>query len=134
MFARLATAATRFAGKPATFFLAVGLVSLWAAFGPWFEWSDSHSLFINTATTIVTFLMVFLIQNTQNRDGAAIQAKLDELVRASPASNRFVGLDHLTDEEIEALRERCEADAKAEPEPVEPSAPIAWNPWVKRWL
>ena len=77
-----------------------------------FGFSDTWQLVINTGTTIVTFLMVFLIQNTQNRDGAAIQAKLDELLRATEAArNEFVGLEHLTEEEVEAVRRQCEADA-----------------------
>lgn len=112
MFSRLSQAATRWAGKPATFVLAVAIVVLWAAAGPFYGWSDSHSLFINTATTIVTFMMVFLIQATQNRDGAAVQAKLDELIRVSAASNRFIGLDRLTDAEIEVLREKCQQAAQ----------------------
>jgi low affinity Fe/Cu permease len=71
-------------------------------------------LVINTGTTIVTFLMVFLIQNSQNRDGAAIQAKLDELIRASAAQNRYIGIEHLTEEELDELRQRCETRGKAE--------------------
>jgi low affinity Fe/Cu permease len=67
---------------------------------------------INTGTTIVTFLMVFLIQNTQNRDGAAIQTKLDELIRASAAQNTFIGIEHLTEDELDELRKHCEARAK----------------------
>ena len=82
--------------------------------GPYFEYSDTWQLVINTGTTIVTFLMVFLIQNTQNRDGAAIQAKLDELIRASAAQNLYIGIEHLTEEELQNLRERCEMRAKAE--------------------
>ena len=74
--------------------------------GPVFGFSDTWQLIINTGTTIVTFLMVFLIQNTQNRDGAAIQAKLDELIRAGAAKNHFIGIDELTDEELEDLREK----------------------------
>jgi low affinity Fe/Cu permease len=74
--------------------------------------SDTWQLIINTGTTIVTFLMVFVIQNTQNRDGAALQTKLDELIRSSHAHNRFIGIEHLTDEEIEAHRQSCAALAK----------------------
>lgn len=69
---------------------------------------------INTGTTIVTFLMVFLIQNSQNRDGAALQVKLDELIRASAAHNSFVGIEHLSNEELEDIRTKCEARAQAE--------------------
>jgi low affinity Fe/Cu permease len=79
-----------------------------------FQYSDTWQLVINTGTTIVTFLMVFLIQNSQNRDNAAIQVKLDELIRVSEVKNRFVGIERLSDEEIEELRVRCEARAKAE--------------------
>ena len=81
--------------------------------GPVFEFSETWQLVINTGTTIVTFLMVFLIQNTQNRDGAAIQAKLDELILTSEAENAFIGIEKLTDKELEALIARCEARAKA---------------------
>src|SRR5262245_9274826 len=77
-----------------------------------FGFSDTWRLVINTGTTIVTFLMVFLIQNTQNRDGAAIQAKLDEWIRVTTASNSFIGIEHLTEEEVNEFREKCKAAAK----------------------
>jgi low affinity Fe/Cu permease len=80
--------------------------------GPFFNFSDTWQLVINTGTTIVTFLMVFLIQNTQNRDGAAIQTKLDELIRASAAQNKYIGIEHLTEDELDELRKHCEARAK----------------------
>jgi low affinity Fe/Cu permease len=89
-------------------------VIVWAISGPFFHFSDTWQLVINTGTTIVTFLMVFLIQNSQNRDSAAIQVKLDELIRVSAAQNSLVGIEHLTDAEIEELRDKCEARAKAE--------------------
>jgi len=92
----------------------VGIILVWAATGPLFGFSDPWQLVINTGTTIVTFLMVFLIQNTQNRDGAAIQTKLDELIRASAARNHFIGIEHLTEEEVEELRKKCETRAKSE--------------------
>ena len=101
-------------GKPVTFMLCVLVIALWALSGPIFGFSDTWQLLINTGTTIVTFLMVFLIQNTQNRDGAAIQAKLDELIRASAAQNVFIGIERLTQEELDEIRARCEARAKAE--------------------
>jgi low affinity Fe/Cu permease len=82
--------------------------------GPFFNFSDTWQLVINTGTTIVTFLMVFLIQNSQNRDAAAIQVKLDELIRVSKAQNSFIGLEHLTEEELKEVRRRCEEAAKAE--------------------
>ncbi|WP_262272454.1 low affinity iron permease family protein [Microvirga yunnanensis] len=99
-------------GKPITFAICVAVVGLWAVTGPIFQFSDAWQLVINTGTTIVTFLMVFLIQNTQNRDGAAIQTKLDELIRASAAQNQYIGIEHLTEEELDELRKRCETRAK----------------------
>jgi low affinity Fe/Cu permease len=89
-----------------TFALSLILIVVWAVTGPLFGFSDTWQLVINTGTTIVTFLMVFLIQNTQNRDGAAIQAKLDELIRASAAQNRFIGIEGLAEEELDELRAR----------------------------
>ncbi len=86
--------------------------STWALSGPLFGFSDTWQLIVNTGTTIVTFLMVFLIQNTQNRDGAAIQVKLDELIRTGKAHNRFIGIEHLTESEVEEFRRKCEAAAK----------------------
>jgi low affinity Fe/Cu permease len=94
--------------------LAAGIVVIWGVSGPLFNFSDTWQLVINTGTTIVTFLMVFLIQNSQNRDNAAIQVKLDELVRVSAARNSLVGIEHLTDDELEELRTKCEARARAE--------------------
>jgi low affinity Fe/Cu permease len=113
-FTALSGFVARMSGKPATFLMAVGVVLLWAVTGPLFHFSDTWQLVINTGTTIVTFLMVFLIQNTQNRDGAAIQTKLDELIRASAAQNLYIGIEHLTEDELEELRNRCETRAKAE--------------------
>jgi low affinity Fe/Cu permease len=89
-------------------------VILWALSGPIFHYSDTWQLVINTGTTIVTFLMVFLIQNSQNRDSAAIQVKLDELIRVSTAHNSFVGIEHLSDDELEEIRIKCERRAQAE--------------------
>jgi len=101
-------------GRPAAFTISVAVILVWALSGPVFGFSDTWQLVVNTGTTIVTFLMVFLIQNTQNRDGAAIQAKLDELIRASAAQNVFIGIEHLTQEELDEIRSHCEAKAKAE--------------------
>jgi low affinity Fe/Cu permease len=101
-------------GRPITFFLSLVVIFVWALSGPLFHFSDTWQLVVNTGTTIVTFLMVFLIQNTQNRDGAAIQAKLDELIRASAAQNVFIGIEHLTQEELDEIRAKCEAKAKVE--------------------
>ena len=98
------------------FLLAVLTVLVWALSGPIFDYSDTWQLVINTGTTIVTFLMVFLIQNAQNRDGAAIQAKLDELIRAvSHARNEFIGIEHLTERELEQVRAALEKMAGEEP-------------------
>lgn len=99
------------AGKPTSFVVATLVILIWAITGPVFHWSDTWQLIINTGTTIVTFLMVFVIQNSQNRDGAAMQAKLDELLRAvDNARERFVGIEHLTDEQIGRLREALERE------------------------
>lgn len=105
-FAEFASRVARAAGRPTTFALSLILIVVWAVTGPPFGFSDTWQLVINTGTTIVTFLMVFLIQNTQNRDGAAIQAKLDELIRASAAQNRFIGIEGLDEEELDELRAR----------------------------
>jgi low affinity Fe/Cu permease len=94
--------------------IAAATVTVWAVTGPIFQFSDTWQLVINTGTTIVTFLMVFLIQNSQNRDGAAIQVKLDELIRVSTVHNSFVGIEHLTDDELKDIREKCERRAEAE--------------------
>ena len=85
---------------------------MWAVTGPIFGYSDTWQLIINTGTTIITFLMVFIIQNTQKRDGAAGQAKLDELIRVSAAQNTLIGIEHLTVDEISEIREKCLGHAK----------------------
>ncbi|MDP9604817.1 low affinity iron permease family protein [Variovorax sp. NFACC27] len=112
LFAHFANRIAHVAGSPATFLACVLLVIAWAAAGPVFHFSENWQLVINTGTTIVTFLMVFLIQNTQNRDGAALQTKLDELIRSSAAHNEFMGIEKLTDEELSALHAQCEAAAR----------------------
>jgi low affinity Fe/Cu permease len=111
-FTRIANQVAHLAGLPATFAICVLIVVAWALSGPFFGFSDTWQLVINTGTTIITFLMVFLIQNTQNRDGAAIQAKLDELIRVSRAHNHFIGIEHLTESEVEEIRSKCESAAK----------------------
>lgn len=113
-FSNFATFMAHKAGKPITFVICCVVVIGWAAVGPVFGFSDTWQLAINTGTTIVTFLMVFLIQNTQNRDGAAVQVKLDELIRASAASNRFIDIEALTEEELEELRLRLAEEAHNE--------------------
>jgi low affinity Fe/Cu permease len=108
-----ATKTSTAAGQPFTFIIAVLVVIVWAVTGPLFHYSDTWQLVINTGTTIVTFLMVFLIQNSQNRDGAAMQAKLDELLRSvDRAREQFIGIEHLTDQQIELLRAALEKQAQ----------------------
>ena len=105
-FAKLANTVARTTGRPWTFALCCLLVIVWGVTGPLFHYSDTWQLVINTGTTIITFLMVFLIQNTQNRESEDLHAKLDELIRAvATAENRFIGLDRKSEEEIEKLRE-----------------------------
>ncbi len=110
-FTKFATLVARTTGKPITFVLCVTTILVWALSGPVFHFSDTWQLVINTGTTIITFLQVFLIQNTQNRDGAAIQAKLDELIRVSAAQNRYMGVEELTEEELTELR-ACEGNSE----------------------
>lgn len=111
-FTRIANQVAHLAGLPVTFACCCLIVLIWAVSGPVFGFSDTWQLIINTGTTIVTFLMVFLIQNTQNRDGAAIQAKLDELIRVSEGHNHFIGIEHLTESEVEEIRQKCEQAAR----------------------
>lgn len=111
-FTRFATIIAAAAGQPLAFAVAFFLILLWASTGPVFGWSDTWQLVVNTATTIVTFLMVFLIQNSQNRDAAAMQAKLDEVIRALDAAReQFIGIEHLTDKQIEEIRAAVEREA-----------------------
>jgi low affinity Fe/Cu permease len=112
LFTRIANKVAHLAGLPLTFAACCLIVVVWALSGPLFGFSDTWQLVINTGTTVITFLMVFLIQNTQNRDGAAIQAKLDELIRVSRGHNHFIGIEHLTETEVEEIRDRCERAAK----------------------
>ena len=112
LFARFANRIAHIAGSPITFLACVAIVVAWAISGPFFGFSETWELLINTGTTIVTFLMVFLIQNTQNRDGVALQTKLDELIRSSDAQNEFIGIEKLTDRELSILHEKCEAAAR----------------------
>ena len=102
-FRRLAQRMAGWVGSPWAFFSATVLIAGWGLSGPVFDYSDTWQLVINTGTTIITFLMVFLIQNTQNRDNAALQAKLDELIRSSSAKNGFIGIEKLTDRELEDI-------------------------------
>lgn len=107
LFVRFATGAARIAGKPATFLLAVLIIVVWAITGPIAGFSDTWQLIINTGTTIVTFLMVFLIQNTQNRDSEAMHVKLDELIRAlEGAHNALLDLEELDEATLDKIRMR----------------------------
>jgi low affinity Fe/Cu permease len=109
-FQRFARATARAAGRPSAFGLAVATIVVWALLGPTFHFSDTWQLVINTATTIVTFLMVFLIQNTQNRDSEAMQLKLDELIRATRGChNAVLDIEELSEEELDELK-RCYAE------------------------
>jgi low affinity Fe/Cu permease len=112
-FARFARWTSHAAGHPLAFLAAVGVVVVWLATGPLFGFSDTWQLVINTGTTIVTFLMVFLIQNTQNRDSTAVQLKLDELIRAvEGAHTALLDLEELTEDDLEQLRTRYGALAR----------------------
>lgn len=104
MFDRITRFVARQAGKPTAFVLAALTVVVWAATGPHYRYSDTWQLVINTGTTIITFLMVFLIQSAQNRDSAAVQAKLNELIRSSNARNELMGLEDQSSEAIELIR------------------------------
>jgi low affinity Fe/Cu permease len=107
-FSHFAQKTAQFTGKPATFLLSLMVVAVWALSGPFFNYSDTWQLVINTGTTIVTFLMVFLIQNTQNRDTLAIQLKLAEVILAMEGvPNRFATIEDLSDEDLEQLHEEC---------------------------
>src|SRR5829696_5075159 len=113
-FARFAKATARDAGHPATFSLAALVILAWAVTGPIFQFSDTWQLAINTGTTIVTFLMVFLIQNTQNRDSVAMQIKLDELLRAAKGAHMAMAdLEDLSEEELTAFQEHYRQLAEA---------------------
>lgn len=112
VFTVISDSIARAAGTANAFIVSCVVVAVWALSGPLFGFSDTWQLIINTGTTIVTFLMVFLIQTTQNRDGAAIQAKLDELIRVSKGSNQFIGIEHLTEQEVNQFRELCARKAK----------------------
>ena len=109
-YSNAAKSASRYAGRPSTFFLAILVIAAWIVTGPIFGFSDTWQLVINTGTTIITFLMVFLIQNSQNRDTEAIQIKLDELIRATEgAHNALLDLEELNEESLDAFRRKYEA-------------------------
>ena len=113
LFTRIAKKTAQFTGRPVAFGLAVGTILVWLITGPIFDYSDTWQLIINTGTTVITFLMVFLIQNTQNRDTAAIQIKLDELIRVSQAHNALMDLEELEEVEREQFRKKYQKLAAA---------------------
>ena len=113
-FSRFASGTAQVVGHPYMFLLAVVVLVIWGASGPFFHFSDTWQLIINTGTTIVTFLVVFLIQNTQNRDAKALHLKLDELIRSHhPANDDLIDIQKLSDEELDQLEERYEKIRKA---------------------
>jgi low affinity Fe/Cu permease len=111
-FSKFATSTADLSGKPGTFVLAVALVLMWAVSGPFFDYSETWQLVINTTTTIITFLMVFVLQNSQNRDGKALQAKLDELILTSQAQNKFVGIEKLDEQQLREMSKTLAAKAQ----------------------
>jgi len=109
-FSKFAQSLSKWAGSPGTFAVAVVLIGVWASTGPWFHYNDTWQLIINTSTTIITFLMVFLIQNTQNRDNDVLHLKVDELLRVTKdAQNALLSLDNLDQKELRALRKKYKA-------------------------
>ena len=116
LFSRFSGGVAQLTGKPATFVIAVAGILIWAVTGPLFSFSVTWQLVINTGTTIITFLMVFMLQNSQNRDGKAVQAKLDELILTSEAENRFMGIEHLDETELKRLTELLREAAESEPD------------------
>ena len=117
LFTKIAARIASWAGQPASFVVAFMAIVLWGFSGPLFGFSDTWQLVVNTSTTIITFLMVFLIQNAQNRDAAAMQAKMDELIRAvEGARNDFIGIEHLTENELEKIRKQIEDECSNDPE------------------
>jgi low affinity Fe/Cu permease len=128
-FTAIANRIAAFAGQPYAFIIAAGCIVLWGLSGPVFQYSDTWQLVVNTATTVITFLMVFLIQNSQNRDAAAMQAKLDELIRAvADARNEFIGIEHLTERQLTAIRTALEKEG------LEPDADSSSHAAVDRLL
>lgn len=128
-YSRVAKAAAHFSGRPYVFALALGVIVLWVVSGPFFGFSDTWQLVINTGTTIITFLMVFLIQNTQNRDTEAMQLKLDELIRSTRgAHNALMDLEEMELEDLDKFRARYIALASAAREEREKGLPDTGTP------
>jgi len=133
-FTRISTAVSAAVGQPWAFIIAILAIVVWALTGPVFHYSDTWQLIVNTSTTIVTFLMVFVIQNSQNRDAAAMQAKLDELIRAvETARNQFIGIEHMTEHELEAIRAALEKEVGAERTQDPGSGPSSVRRLIKRF-
>ncbi|MBA4223461.1 MAG: low affinity iron permease family protein [Methylobacterium sp.] len=123
-FTRLSQATAHWAGKPQTFFIALAIIVVWAVSGPFFGFNDTWQLVINTSTTIVTFLMVFIIQNSQNRDTAAMQIKLDELInKLEGAREELLDLEELDEDKLEEMRAEFEELARKARELREKRAP-----------
>jgi low affinity Fe/Cu permease len=116
LFSRFSGGVAELTGKPATFVIAVAGILVWAATGPIFGFSETWQLVVNTGTTIITFLMVFVLQNSQNRDGKAVQTKLDELILTSGAENRFMGIEHLDEKDLKRLTQLLRKAAEGEPD------------------
>ena len=131
-FTRFAKNAARVTGRPVAFALAVLVILAWAVTGPVFDFSNTWQLIVNTGTTIMTFLMVFLIQNTQNRDTEAMQVKLDELIRVTPgAHNALLDLEELDEDQLDRIRARYEALAQKAREKLQNGARDTDVPEVK---
>jgi low affinity Fe/Cu permease len=131
-FTRFAKSAARATGRPVAFALAVLVILAWAVTGPVFDFSNTWQLIVNTGTTIMTFLMVFLIQNTQNRDTEAMQVKLDELIRVTPgAHNALLDLEELDEDQLDRIRARYEALAQKAREKLQNGARDTDVPEVK---
>ena len=112
-FSKIAKKTSNWLGSPLAFVCSLLLIIAWASLGPYFKWSDSHSLFINTITTIITFLMVFLIQNSQNRDSMYMHLKIDELIATNDKSrNQLLAIDEKTDKELEDLEKEFKRKGK----------------------
>ena len=133
-FTRIATVVSAAVGQPWAFMLATLVIVVWAFSGPLFGFSDTWQLVVNTSTTIITFLMVFVIQNSQNRDAAAIQAKLDELIRAlEGARNQFIGIEHMTEKELEEIRGDLERECGEDQKGKARSSPDSVQRLIKRF-
>ena len=131
LFTRVAKATSRITGRPVTFLVAIFVVLLWVVTGPVFDYSDTWQLAINTSTTIITFLMVFLIQSTQNRDAQAVQVKLDELLRVTKgAHTALLDLEELEEEDLDRIRASYEALARKAREGLHKGMPDTGSPEV----